>query len=45
MIKNVYLRDMDTDVWIRVKVAAIKTGKTMAVWLIEAALDKLRKEE
>ena len=43
-IKPVFLKGMDSAVWQRVKIAAIKRGKTMSVWITEAIRVKLRKE-
>ena len=43
-IKQVVVRGMDTAVWQRVKVAAIKKNKTIVAWLMEAIRVKLRKE-
>ena len=43
-LKPVQIRDMDSDIWNRVKLAALKRGITIARWLMEAIRYKLRRE-
>ncbi len=43
-LKTVWVRGMDSAVWQRVRVAAIKKNKSISKWLTTAILAQLRKE-
>ena len=45
MKKIVMVRGMDSCLWKCIKVAAIKTNKTIAKWLSDAAKAQLKKED
>uniref|UniRef100_A0A6H2A426 Uncharacterized protein n=1 Tax=viral metagenome TaxID=1070528 RepID=A0A6H2A426_9ZZZZ len=44
-IKSVILRGMESALWQRAKIAAIKREQTLATWVKAAIRSKLRKEE
>ena len=43
-LKVVYIREMDDNVWLRARVAALKRKKNISQWVIEAIRVKLRSE-
>ncbi|KKN03086.1 hypothetical protein LCGC14_1111130 [marine sediment metagenome] len=43
-LKVVFIKEMDEDIWLRARIAALKRKKNLSQWMIEAIRVKLLKE-